>query len=339
LSRSRKRPPVTISVDIRGAVAHGPARDRALALHGQLVAAGETVDLVNINESLVTLGDRTRGRVVFVCAETPDPASPLGRKFRHSFPFRRWLESCSAMVAGSLLSGIQRSSSFDKSVCRKVLRYNEIPVPPGLCRKTNTAIDTARIVQALGLPLIVKQARESGVGVGVHLADSLEKLDEFTRWHVESRRKDVVYEQFVKGREFTVWIVERRGVPAPAGMIEFSKPAWNPLMDQGAKRRCRQVRRFTRDTRYWPEAIVDPDLPPVERRLIEGAALASHRACGLRHYSRVDLILTESGPVVLDVNANPELGGWLALCAEARGSTLGGVFRSLVMEAARENGR
>ncbi|MBL8214797.1 MAG: hypothetical protein JNK87_29025 [Bryobacterales bacterium] len=278
---------------------------------------------------------QVQGSVVFVCAETGE--RPVARGAR--VWFRRFVESSGGMLAGAPASGFQRSSSCDKAVARKVLAKAGLAIAKGIYRDTAGEIDLKRIGSRLGYPVVVKQARESGVGVGVHLAENEQRACEVVRWHQEQRRKGILFEQFVAGREFTVWILEQQGVPRIGGIIEFSKPGWNPLMDQGAKMRCRKVKRFTKGDRFWPEALVEPPMSGGERKAVERAALAAHRVCGLRHYSRVDLILTPAGPVILDVNANPELGGWLALCAQARGSTMRAVLRGLLEEVVWSYGR
>jgi D-alanine-D-alanine ligase-like ATP-grasp enzyme len=308
----------------------GDSVRRTRLLMERLEDAGENVELVNINSPAGILRGKLADQVVVVQADTPPVSAFLPPRYRVPHGFRLWLERNGLAFTGSRFAGVRKSSTFCKSASRAALRRCGIAVPTGML--VGKALEP--VIRRLGLPMVVKQARETGCGVGIHMVDSLEILREVVDWHA-GRGQRALSEEFVAGREFTVWVIERHGRPRAYGLIEFSKPRRAPLLDQGAKIRMRAVDSFTDDSRFWPEARFTPDLAGKLRAQLERAAVGAHMACGLRHYSRVDMIATESGPVVLDVNASPELDNWLEGVAETRGESVPKIIHHLVREATR----
>jgi D-alanine--D-alanine ligase len=89
----------------------------------------------------------------------------------------------------------------------------------------------------------------------------------------------------------TVGILEEEPLP----VVEI-KPS-RPLFDYTAKYTPGQ-------TQYLAPAPLSEELA----HRVQAAGLRAHAALGCRHFSRVDLILTEAGqPVVLEVNTIPGL--------------------------------
>lgn len=103
-----------------------------------------------------------------------------------------------------------------------------------------------------------------------------------------TRRELMLAEDFITGREITVGWLNGRALP----IVEIV-PA-EGLYDYEAK----YVRK---DTRY----VLQPDLPP---GVAERAQAATEQVCsalGCRHISRVDFMVDERGPWMLEVNTMP----------------------------------
>jgi D-alanine-D-alanine ligase len=142
-------------------------------------------------------------------------------------------------------------------------------------------------------PLVVKAPRQ-GSTVGVYIVKTAEKIKEAV---VEAARYDseLLIEKFVPGRELTVGILGDQALPIleiipKGGFYDFSNkyPFLNPQAGGSAQHVC--------------PAQIGPELT----RKIQELALRAHRALGLQVYSRVDVILSESGePFVLEVNTIP----------------------------------
>jgi D-alanine-D-alanine ligase-like ATP-grasp enzyme len=324
-----------VSVDRRGDGSFRSNAHRAFPLLDAFAEARWDVRLLNVNQPLEAVRAAARDAVVFVLADTFAGDSPGSRRWPQPHGFRSFLAAASLRFVGSGYRGVSRSSSGSKATARRVLASADIAVPDGTVLRRGRDRDLASLAGACAFPVVVKQVAGTGGGVGVHLVRSAVDLRDVVRWHWEVRDQDVVVEEFVDGREFSLWVVERRGEAADYGVIEIRKPAGEPILDQGAKIRSRFVEAFSASPSH-PEGRIDPPLPRSVTRPIREAALAAHRACGLRQYSRVDLIVRDRIAYVLDVNACPEVTeAGLGAVARARGETLASLLARLAKEVVR----
>lgn len=185
-----------------------------------------------------------------------------------------------AGVASSLLA-------FDKVESKK--RFVEAGVPTPM----SEIVDCAEGVQMpkMALPYVVKPPRE-GSSVGVSIVHS---VDEAKDAMAEAAKygDEVLVEQFVEGKELTIGVLDGEVFPivhiVPRdGFYDISnKYPW--MTGDGG-------------TDYFCPADLSAEL--TER--VQQAALEAHRALGVEVYSRVDVLLTESGePFVLEANTIP----------------------------------
>ena len=99
----------------------------------------------------------------------------------------------------------------------------------------------------------------------------------------------VILERYIKGREFTVGILEDCALPP----IELR--AHGAFFDYKAKYEDSET-----------EFVVDPEMAGGQREEVQRAGLGAHRAIRCDGYSRVDMILEASGRAwVLEVNTIP----------------------------------
>lgn len=162
-----------------------------------------------------------------------------------------------------------------------------------------------------GLPLVVKPVQE-GSSVGVSIVKSAEALP--AALEMAFRYDDeILVEQFVKGQEVQVGILDDR----PIGAIEIVPK--NEFYDFEAK---------------YTDGMAEHIFPArLESTLYEKAqqvGVAAHRALGCRGYSRVDLLVTENGDCyVLEVNTLPGMTA-LSLLPEIAAKGAGLSFGELV---------
>jgi len=145
----------------------------------------------------------------------------------------------------------------------------------------------------MALPIVVKPPRE-GSTVGVYI---VKEPDELEHAIVDAARYDrqLLAEKFIPGRELTIGILGDQALPIleiipKGGFYDFINkyPFLNPQAGGGAQHVC--------------PAKIDPK----KTKQIQDLALRAHRALGLQVYSRVDVILSESGePFVLEANTIP----------------------------------
>ena len=197
--------------------------------------------------------------------------------------------------------------AMDKWRTKLVWLATGIPTPR--YRVVDARTDWAGVIAELGLPLIVKPAREgSTIGlskVGAADGDALAKA-----WAVAARHDPLVLvEEFVAGVELTASIVDGRALP----LIRIEAPQGN--YDY-------QNKYFSDETRYYCPS----GLPEAKEREIRDASLAAFDVVGCTGWGRLDLILQADGSFrFLEVNTSPGMTGHslVPMAAREAGMTFG----------------
>jgi D-alanine-D-alanine ligase len=197
--------------------------------------------------------------------------------------------------------------AMDKWRTKLVWLASGIPTPR--YRVVDARTDWAGVIAELGLPLIVKPAREgSTIGltkVGAADGDALAKA-----WAVAARHDPLVLvEEFVAGVELTASIVDGRALP----LIRIEAPQGN--YDY-------QNKYFSDETRYYCPS----GLPEAKEREIRDASLAAFDVVGCTGWGRLDLILQADGSFrFLEVNTSPGMTGHslVPMAAREAGMTFG----------------
>jgi D-alanine-D-alanine ligase len=189
-------------------------------------------------------------------------------------------------------SGVMASAlAMDKWRTKLVWLARGIPTPR--YRVVDASTDWMRVVAELGLPLIVKPARE-GSTIGITKVSGVHR-DELALAYAEAARHDplVLVEEFVTGVELTASIVDGEALP----LIRIEAPQGN--YDYHNKY-------FSDETRYYCPA----GLPAAVEREIRDRALAAFDVVGCSGWGRLDLILTPDGRYqFLEVNTSPGMTG------------------------------
>jgi D-alanine-D-alanine ligase len=189
-------------------------------------------------------------------------------------------------------SGVMASAlAMDKWRTKLVWLASGVPTPRYRVATADT--DWMRLVAELGLPLIVKPARE-GSTIGLTKVTSVDR-DELGIAYREAATHDelVLVEEFVAGRELTVGVLGERALPA----IRIEAPHGN--YDYHNKY-------FSDETQYFCPAGLD-DAQELD---IRRAALAAFRVLGARGWGRLDLILRDDGTwSFLELNTSPGMTG------------------------------
>jgi D-alanine-D-alanine ligase len=191
------------------------------------------------------------------------------------------------------------SLALDKPLAKAILKEHGVPVARGVLLESGHEPLTE-----LPAPWIVKPARlDASHGID---RDSVTSDPDRARAKAEQIRERygdaALVEEYIEGRELNVSIVA--GEALPPGEIDFDQmPADRPRI-------------LTYDAK-WNEASPEYEGTPAiaARSLDDGlrdrlisVSKSTYRALGLRGYGRVDLRLhPERGPVVLEVNPNPDL--------------------------------
>jgi D-alanine-D-alanine ligase len=183
-------------------------------------------------------------------------------------------------------SGVMASAlAMDKWRTKLLWQAAGLPTPPYELLTART--DPAALAQKLGLPLMVKPARE-GSSIGMSKVTSVEKVA--PAYELAAKHDEVIIaERFIEGMELTAAILD--DVPLP--LIRLETP--RVFYDYEAKY-------FANDTRY----VCPCGLPAEAEKRVQAVALEAFRLVGCRGWGRVDLMLDRAGdPYLLEVNTIP----------------------------------
>jgi D-alanine-D-alanine ligase len=183
-------------------------------------------------------------------------------------------------------SGVMASAlAMDK--LRTKLLWHAAGLPTPAYQLMTARTDPAALAARLGLPLMMKPARE-GSSIGMSKVISIEKLG--PALELAARYDEVVIaERFVAGMELTAGILGGEALP----LIRLETP--REFYDYEAKY-------FAEDTRY----ICPCGLSAAEERAIQQTALEAFRVLGCSGWGRVDAMRDASGNLqLLEVNTIP----------------------------------
>lgn len=178
-------------------------------------------------------------------------------------------------------SGVQASSiAMDKLASKKFFKFHGVRTPAFV------NADDEKAVKKLKMPVVVKPATQ-GSAIGVTIVREKAKLNGAIR-KARSFGGPVIIEEFIEGRELTVAILNKKALP----IIEI-RPK-RAFYDYKAKY-----------TKGVTDFIVPARIPAGIEKKVSKAALAAYFALGCSGGARVDVMLRNSTPFVLEVNTIP----------------------------------
>jgi D-alanine-D-alanine ligase len=190
-------------------------------------------------------------------------------------------------------SGVLGSAlAMDKNLAKEMFRLHDLPVAGWEMMDIHTETSTAKVVERLGLPLVVKPVCQ-GSSIGMTIARTETALADGikTAFAHDSR---VMVEQFIAGREITAGVLGNND-PIALPLIEIIPGEGYTFFDYNAK--------------YKPGASKEICPAPLDEDLTARAkryGVAAHKALQLRGYSRTDMILTDQGKFyLLETNTIP----------------------------------
>ena len=187
-------------------------------------------------------------------------------------------------------SGVLASAlAMDKWRTKLIWQAVGVPTPRYVLLEATS--NFAAVARTLGLPLIVKPARE-GSTIGLTKVTAAADLPEAWRRAVQHDAL-VLAEEFIAGQELTAAILGDAALP-----LVRIQPAVE-LYDYQAKY-------FSDATKYFCPS----GLPAAQEAAIQAQALKAYRIIGCQGWGRVDVMLNKSGqPYLLEVNTSPGMTG------------------------------
>ncbi len=196
-------------------------------------------------------------------------------------------------------SGVMASSiSMDKVMTKRIWLSEGIPTPKYKLLRRG-AFDRRTVLEvpdALGLPVIVKPARE-GSSIGVTKVAGYSGMTQAVDLAAELD-SDILCEECIEGDEVTCPVIGQGDDARALPVIRIVAPEGN--YDY-------QNKYFTDDTQY----LVPCGLPPGEEQAIQALVLSAYRVLGCRGWGRIDVMIDGKTrkPYLLEINTSPGMTG------------------------------
>jgi D-alanine-D-alanine ligase len=226
-------------------------------------------------------------------------------------------------------SGVMASSiAMDKTMTKRVWLAEGLPTPTYvLVRRAHLAtVSVAQLVETLGLPMIVKPAREgSSIGVSkvLHAQDVPAALAAAAQCDA-----DILCEQCIVGDEVTCPVLGEGDTARALPIIRIVAPEGN--YDY-------QNKYFTEDTQY----MVPSGLPAEQEAAIEALVVKAYQVLGCRGWGRIDVMIDAATrqPYLLEINTSPGMTGHslVPMSARAAGTSYESLCLQLLASAALDN--
>lgn len=189
--------------------------------------------------------------------------------------------------------------AMDKGLSKQLFRENGIPTPAGILVHRKEQRKTAA-AYGLKLPCVVKTCC-GGSSVGVYITETEEAFAEALA-EAFSYEPEVVLEEYVKGREFSVGVIDGEAYP----IIEIA-----PL--QGF---------YDYKNKYQPGSTVETcpaELTEEQTAAMQAYAVRAYEALRLKGYGRIDFLMNEKGQMYcLEANTLPGMTPTSLLPQEAQ---------------------
>lgn len=175
---------------------------------------------------------------------------------------------------------ISSAISMDKQVTKKMLVMEGIPMPKGIMLKKGHKIEY------VPFPCVVKPCC-GGSSVGVSIVNNEQEFNEAVELAF-SYEDAIMVEEYVKGREFSVGVIDGKALPVIE--IEISEGFYD------------YENKYNGKTKETCPANIPEETAKKMMRLAEKAC----EAAGITTYSRVDQLLNEDGDIFcLEINTLP----------------------------------
>lgn len=211
-------------------------------------------------------------------------------------------------ILGIKYTGCKVKSSaicMDKEMTKNLLKNSGLNIIKSVCIRYDEKLDIEKAVEGLNFPLMVKPSAE-GSSIGMSKVDNIEELKEALQVAQKSDKK-ILLEEYLQGVSITVGVLEdvEKNETFATPILEFrTKTLW---YDFEAKY-----------TEGMTEFILPAQLDEKLTKEIQKMAVDAHKACDCTGVSRVDFLVYNNIPYVLEINTNPGMTDLSDLPAQAK---------------------
>lgn len=180
---------------------------------------------------------------------------------------------------GSLLA-------MDKDITKKMLQQAEIRTPKGITFSFDS-ISLEKVTDKIGLPCVIKPT-SNGSSIGVSIVENAGEFEDAVDL-VKKYEANILVEEKIEGREFSVGILEGKALPVIEiiplkGFYDYKNKYQSGLTKE----------------------VCPAELSEEDTKRVQNIALKVHQVLRLGTYSRVDFIQDEKGEFVcLEANTLP----------------------------------
>ena len=243
------------------------------------------------------------------------------------------LEELKIPYVGSNIFGIIKAT--DKALAKEIWIKNNLPTSPFVIAKPLNDCDIFKNSPPFDYPLFIKPVAGRGSS-GIDKSSiilSHKQLREGVKERIEKIGQPVLIEKFIKGREITCGIIGN-------GQDIRSLPLLEIDYKNGDKFLTFNKKELDNDMFYCPAR-----LSPNKSKFLQTLAIKAYKSIGLRDYSRVDIILSEHDPFLLEINSFAGLmctpiekpHSYMGFMAVAEGKSSAKLLDEIIMVALKRN--
>ena len=200
--------------------------------------------------------------------------------------------------------GVKASAiCMDKIATKKILSSENIP----LIKSVNaTKEDYKEKVKELTFPIIIKPSCE-GSSIGMTKVNSIDELDNAIEVALKCD-KEILIEEYLIGESATVGVLER---------IKDGKEEIFATPILGFRTKTEWYDYEAKYTKGLTEFILPANFDEKLTKEIQDLAVKAHKACSCKGVSRVDFLVHNNIPYILEINTNPGMTDTSDLPAQA----------------------
>lgn len=179
----------------------------------------------------------------------------------------------------------------DKSLAKKLWQQAGLPTSPFCVARSAKDCEAFRGVPPFEYPLFVKPVAGRG-SAGINKTSIVRSYDQLVSAVVERREtigQPVLIEKFLRGREITLGVLGNEDARA--------LPPLEIVYNKGDDTLTFEKKELDNDTFLCPAP-----LSAQETQMMQQLALRAYRVLGFKDFGRIDTILTQEGPFLLEGN-------------------------------------
>lgn len=211
-------------------------------------------------------------------------------------------------IIGIKYTGCDVKSSavcMDKETTKNILATCDIPLISSVCAKDENNLQ--QTVSGLNYPLMVKPVKE-GSSIGMSRVENFEELKEAFELAKKSDNK-ILIEEYYQGKSATIGVLQEK---TQDGIKTFATPIL------GFETKTQWYDFEAKYTEGLTKFILPADFDEKLTKEMQNIAIRAFNACECKGLARVDFLVYNNTPYVLEINTNPGMTDLSDLPAQAK---------------------